>query len=409
MSQMLALIGFKLVWPFLPLYLGDLGVPDAQLPLWAGSLDFVEEMAAVVASPIWGALADRYGRKLMVVRAMLGGAAVVLLIAAAQNAIVVLGLMVLSGVLTGVSAPLNALVAAATPSDQLGRSMGRMLSCIFLANSVGPLIGGVLVDRLGFRGGFVCGGGLLLAAALLVIFLISEQRPSTQPESSGRSDPADDPADVRLRTQLRRMGRVPGFRAVLVASGVLYLANLILYPIIAIIVPKLSGVPTWNGTTQLATGVGLALGVTGLTGMVSAWRTHVFTDRWGYRRTLVVATSVAAALNLLMFFSDSFWWLVAVRAGAGLFLGVAQAALGALVGITVPRALHGTAYGLAGSVQSAATAVGFLLGGTLGYLLGLHAVFLVSGLLLTLVTLLASTTLRSLRALEGGKVQSNHI
>ncbi len=135
---MLGLIGFKLVWPFLPLYLGELGVPGDRLVLWAGLLDFAEEIATVVAAPVWGVLGDRFGRKAMVVRALLGGVLVISLITAAPNEYVALALAVLSGLLTGVISPLNALVASATPPGSLSKVMGRLLAGVFLANTTGP-------------------------------------------------------------------------------------------------------------------------------------------------------------------------------------------------------------------------------------------------------------------------------
>src|SRR2546430_17314570 len=104
----------------------------------------------LVASPIWGALADRYGRKPMLVRAMGGGAVITALLIVAPNVWVVLALRVLQGLVTGTVAPARALVAAITPSDELGYSMGLMEASGFLGGAAGPLVGGLLHDRACF-------------------------------------------------------------------------------------------------------------------------------------------------------------------------------------------------------------------------------------------------------------------
>ncbi|MFI9010967.1 MFS transporter [Actinosynnema sp. NPDC053489] len=387
-AQLLGLMGFKLVWPFLPLYLGDLGVPAHRLALWAGLLDFAEEIATVIAAPVWGVLGDRFGRKVMVVRALLGGALVISLITAAPNEYVVLALVILSGLLTGVISPLNALVASVTPPGSLGKVMGRLLAGVFLANTTGPLLGGLIGDAIGFRGGFLIGAGLLAAAAVLVLLLVRE--PPLQRTSTGEGK-----QEIGFFRQLSRMVRVPGYPALLVCLGVLGLSGMMLYPILPVLVPTLAGLPTRAGEAQVATAVGLALGVPGVAGVLASWKAHLVVERLGSGRTLLWSATIGALFTAALFFVDSFWWLVGLRAVNGLFLGVAQAALGALVGVLSPRDLYSTAYGVAGSVQSAATALGFLGGGLVGFLFGLHAAFIVSGALLCVVAVVGVFSLRA--------------
>lgn len=394
-AQLLGLIGFKLVWPFLPLYLHELGVPQDRLPLWSGLLDFAEEVAMAIAAPIWGVLGDRYGRKIMVVRPLLGGALVIMLITAAPNEYVVLALLVLAGLLTGVISPLNALVASAAPPGQLSKMMGRMLAGVFLANTVGPLTGGVIGDAVGLRGGFFAGAGLLVLAAVLVILLVREpkaQRDATAAEGSTTR--------LRFFSQLRHMLSVPGFPALLICLGVLCFAGMLLYPIFPVLVPTLDGLPVRGGEVQVATAVGLALGVPGITGMLASWKAHMLADRWGCRRTLFWSAGVGALITGSLFFVDSFWLLVAIRAIGGLFLGIAQVSIGALVGVLAPRDLYSTAYGVAGSITSIATALGFLGGGLVAFLLGLHSAFLVSGILLVSVATVGATALKAVRTSE---------
>jgi DHA1 family multidrug resistance protein-like MFS transporter len=386
----LALMGFKFEAPFLPLYLQELGVPVGRLPLWSGLLDFTEEIATVVAAPIWGVLGDRFGRKAMAVRAMLGGVLVIMLITIAPNAYVVLALMFLSGLLTGVVSPLNALVASVTPAEDLSRVMGRLLAVVFFTNAVGPLVGGAIADEIGYRGAFLTGAGLLAVAAALVGFLLRE--PVAGPGPAVKA-----PRGLGLAAQLSRVLRVPGFAAFWVSIGLLDLSGFLLYPIMPVLVPTLEGIVHRGGEAQIATSVGLALGISGVTAMAASWKAHAVVTRFGIGPTLFACTSVGALIVSSMFVVDSFWGIVLLQASAGFFIGTAHVALSPLVGVLVPSELYSTAYGLTASMQSAATALGFLGGGLIGFVLGLHAVFVVSGVLLGAVAVLAVTSLRKHR------------
>ncbi|MGH2618787.1 MAG: hypothetical protein ACRDJC_26460, partial [Thermomicrobiales bacterium] len=65
-GQVLALIGFSSRISFLPFYLGDLGITDvAGQTLWSGAINAAGAGAMALTAPIWGLLADRYGRKPM--------------------------------------------------------------------------------------------------------------------------------------------------------------------------------------------------------------------------------------------------------------------------------------------------------------------------------------------------------
>lgn len=387
-AQMLALTGFKLVWPFLPLWLAHLGVPGRDLPLWTGSLDFAEELTTAVVSPFWGLLGDMYGRKPMVVRAMLGGAAVIILITAAPNAYVVLGLMVLSGAVTGVMAPLTAIVSSSAPPDRLNSYLGRMLSSVFIAGITGPLIGGALGDRLGLRGGFACGSAFLLVAAALVFFLIHEAKPS----HAGRAAKGGRGARGHgFLAQFRTISQIPGFMRLMYVIGAFYFAAMVIYPVLAVMVLHLTGVISVGGKPLIATSVGVVFGASGATATIAAWRAQAVIKRLGYRTTLLTMAAGSGLITLSMFFSHSFWYLVFVRAACGVLSGIAQTAVSALVGRVIPATMHATGYGIVGSVQSVVTAVALLAGGWAGSVISLWSVFLLSGVSLLVAVAVTAT------------------
>ena len=101
-AQVFAIVGFSFVMPFMPFYIRELGVTDPKLvAVWAGLLGSGSGITMALAGPVWGWVADRYGRKLMVQRAMFGGAIILTLMGLARNVRELFGLRVLQGTITG--------------------------------------------------------------------------------------------------------------------------------------------------------------------------------------------------------------------------------------------------------------------------------------------------------------------
>ena len=100
-AELIALMGMSLVMPFLPLYLAELGVADRQAKLWAGWVGGANFLCAALVAPVWGAIADRFGRKPMAVRALLGLAVSVWFMAEVTNVYQLFGLRMLQGAFGG--------------------------------------------------------------------------------------------------------------------------------------------------------------------------------------------------------------------------------------------------------------------------------------------------------------------
>src|ERR1700681_2885925 len=170
-TQFFTLVGFGLGLPFLPMYVQALGVTDrAEVALWSGVLSGSAALTMAVMAPIWGVLSDRYGRKPMLVRSMLGGAVVIGAMGFVGDVWQLLAVRLVQGAVTGSQAAAAALVAAATPANQLRFALGLVSTAVQVGNTIGPVIGGVAVGSLGFRGSFVLGGILLLIGGLMAIF-----------------------------------------------------------------------------------------------------------------------------------------------------------------------------------------------------------------------------------------------
>ena len=173
--QALSTLGFGLVFPFLPLYVKELGTTmGGSLEFWAGMVFSLQAFTMMIASPIWGSVADRNGRKLMLERATLGGALIVTAMGFVQSAEQLALLRALQGAMTGVIAANNALVAAQTPRSRTGFALGVLNMARWAGVAGGPFVGGVLGEYFGFRESFWITGALLAIAGLAVFFWVQE-------------------------------------------------------------------------------------------------------------------------------------------------------------------------------------------------------------------------------------------
>lgn len=156
------IVGMTLLLPFLPLYVEQLGVSDhAAIVQWSGVAYGATFLSAALTAPLWGRLADRYGRKLMLIRASLGMAIAMSLIGMAHNVYELVGLRLLAGLLGGYASGSTVLVAAQTPKARSGWAIGVLSAGIMAGSLVGPLIGGVLPNLIGIRATFFLIGSVI--------------------------------------------------------------------------------------------------------------------------------------------------------------------------------------------------------------------------------------------------------
>lgn len=195
LSQVMGLMGFSFGMPFAAYYLQhDLGVSDpTQAKLWMGAFSISAPITLAVMAPIWGRLADRHGRKMMMLRANFAAAVILILMGFAPNAPVLIFLRLLQGVFTGTVTAAQTLVASYTPERRQGFALGAMSASIFAGSSLGNWLGAEVAFRLGYRAAFVCSGVLLLLAGLVALWGIREHF-VPQPEA-----PPDPPAETQPR------------------------------------------------------------------------------------------------------------------------------------------------------------------------------------------------------------------
>ena len=175
-AQVFTAVGFSSIFPFLPLYVESLGTTtNLSIEILAGLVYSAQAFTMMIASPFWGALADRVGRKPMVERAMFGGAVLILFMAFVQTAEQLVFLRAIQGAVTGVVAASNALVASITPRNRTGFAMGLLQVSMGIGIALGPLIGGAFADAMGYSAAFFITAAMLLIAGVMIHFGIEEK------------------------------------------------------------------------------------------------------------------------------------------------------------------------------------------------------------------------------------------
>ena len=369
-AQATAMLAFGFVLPFLPLYLKEIGVrPDSAVVFWSGALVTSTGISLAIFSPIWGALADRHGRKLMVLRSMLIGGLIIALMGLVQNVEQFLVLRILQGVFTGTIAAATALVAGIVPRERLAWSMGLLQTSVYVGISAGPVLGGLIAQAVGIRGTFFVAGAMLAVAGIFVWQFVHEH---FTPPSMTKRPGFFQTVGIGLRS--------PILMPLMVTLLLVQLSTAIVFPMLPLFVERLS-----SATDPVKLYAGLAFGATAVFSALAALFYSRLVDRSGYRRILILACFGAALFFLPQAFVQNIGQFLLLRAGLGIFFGVLIPATNAIVGLSTPPELRGSAYGLTSSATAVGNAIGPLLGSTIAASLGYPAVFITTAAVLTLL------------------------
>jgi len=365
-AEMVAVSGFFLIIPFLPYYVRVLGVTDPdQVKAWSGWLFSSQALAMALAAPIWGALADRFGRKIMVERAMFAGAGLFVLMGFAQTVQQLLVLRVLQGLLTGTVTAAITLVAAISPRRDSGSSQGLLQMGIYLGASVGPLIGGVLADTVGYRASFWVTSGALLMAATAVNRMVEE----------GFVPPARPSLKVngRFWRAVVDVLRSPTLHSVALVQFVTRMGIRVFGPLLPLFIQEIA-----FETDHMATTVGTIVGLSSLaTAAGMLWFGHL-SDRVGHRRMLLFSTFGVALCLIPQSLVTNAVQLTLLQIAAGLVMAGVLVAVTALLATYSSDGRQGVTFGVNTSIVGGANALAPLLGASAAVWCGLRSIFVVA-------------------------------
>jgi MFS transporter, DHA1 family, multidrug resistance protein len=372
--QLLSTAGFSLVFPFLPLYVKEIGVASGgSVEFWAGLVFASQAVTMMFASPIWGTYADRRGRKLMLERATLGGAVLLVLMGFAQNAEQLVILRTIQGLISGVISAANALVAASTPRQHSGEALGLLQTSRWVGVTGGPVLGGLLGEAFGFRECFWITGALLALAGVATMIWVKEDfKPVARAQRPG------------FWASYRTLFDAPGMKGLYQLTFLRSLGATLTIPIASLFVVSLLG--TERGAALMT---GFVMGATAFASALSAGWLGRLGDKQGHSRILIFSAIAAALLYIPQALVTAAWQLVALQALSGLAVGGLMASTAALMNLWSPAGNQGATYGLDNSVQAAARSIAPMVGAGVALWLGLRGVYVGVALVYVVVAFVA--------------------
>lgn len=389
-AQTLTIVGFSLRAPFLPFYIKDLGATSfSSQALWAGVINGGGAAVMAISAPVWGIVADRYGRKPMVLRAMFAGSVTIGLMSLAQSPWHLLILRFIEGGFTGTVTASTTLVASTTPKERMGFGLGMMQMAVFSGAAVGPLFGGILADQIGYRPTFIVAGVMLFVSGVIVLTQVQEQ--FTRPV---RGVVGTDTAG-KLSTLL--MGGA--MLAMIAVLFVLRIASSAIQPIMPLFVEALS-----HSTAPVATLSGITLGVAGITSAIAAVTLGRLADRIGQRQVLTVSAIAIGVLYLPMTVAQTTTQLIVLQALFGIAAGGVLPSANAIVAHLTPAERRGATFGFTAAAAAVGGFIGPIGGSSIAAAFDIRYVFLISGLLMVVTGLWVIYALRPAVYSEPGTI-----
>jgi MFS family permease len=353
------ILAMTLLLPFLPIYVEQLGVTDhAAIVQWSGIAYGATFFSAALTAPLWGRLADRYGRKLMLIRASLGMAVAMSLIGMAHSVWQLVALRLLAGLLGGYASGSMVLVAAQTPKARSGWALGVLSAGIMAGNLVGPLVGGVLPPLIGIRSTFFLAGAVIFVTFLGTTFFIREE---ARPAQARTRKPGGGWSLITNKLPIVAM---------LVTGLLLMVAQMSIEPIITVYVAQLVE------PSRVTFVAGVVMSAAALGSILSASQLGRLADRVGHWSVITASLAVSALLLIPQAFVDSGWQLILLRFLMGLALGGLLPCIAAVIRHNVPETIAGGILGYSVSAQYAGQVIGPIAGGFVGGHIGMRAVFL---------------------------------
>jgi DHA1 family multidrug resistance protein-like MFS transporter len=366
------MIGMSMVIPFLPLYVKSLGVTEtAEIKRWSGLVVSGVFITAFIATPIWGWLGDRVGKKKMVLRAILGLAVSQFLIGLSQDVVQLFIFRMVQGALSGFIAAALALVSSNTPKEKSGYAIGFLASSTAAGNLLGPFIGGLLADAFGYRNVFFITSILCFISGLLVFFFVKELNTSRSSEGNVWDNYKFVFKNKRLTYAMLLL--------IISAAGIS-----MIQPIFALFIERKIG-----QTAYLATITGSIFGVLGLFQVISSSIWGKLNDKKEIRKNLAFALVGAGVGYALHIVTVGVWELVPIRAFLGLCIGGVLPSLYSFINKIIPDIRKGGVMGIASSFTLFGNLIGPLSSGFIASVTSIDFIFVLSGAVLALSSIVA--------------------
>jgi len=355
---------FSMVIPFLPIFLLQIGVHQ-HTEMWAGLLFSSAFFAGALASPFWGRMADKYGRKPMIIRAGFVLFVIYTLMAFVTNPYQILVLRILQGLLSGFIPGAIALIGTNTPGNKVGYALSMISTASASGSILGPLLGGGIADLVGNRWAFASAGMIVGLSTLLIIFWVVEENFTP---SKGKGSIKE---DFKVAIDNRP------FLLVLILTLVTSCSVMTIEPVLPLYIVKLGG--SSENASFLA---GVVFSLPGIASALFAPYWGKWADKVGFQRVLFIGLLGGGLGTLAQVIFTHIWGFSMIRFIYGIFFCAVYPALNGLVVKSTPEDFRGRAFSLSQTANQLGGMVGPMIGGFLGGIFPVHSVFIVTGVLL---------------------------
>lgn len=375
--------GFNVALPFLPLYVKQLKVvTTGDVVFWSGVVYSAPAFAMMIASPIWGWVADHYGHKIMLIRSTATGSIILLLMGFVSTVEELVILRILQGLFTGYIAAANALVSVTIPKEKTGESFGLLRSSIWIGTGLGPLLGGLFGDYIGFRQSFWMAGALLGVATIPLIFLIKEN-----------FTPIESKLKIGFFSAYAFLLRTPNLYRIYSLSFLYSLARSIVIPLIPLYILLMMG--DMHGVSSIT---GVLFGLRSIVAALLVYFIGRMADIVGYGKMVYGAGIILICLYIPQPFLNHEWQLVAFQTLTGIASVGIEPGIGSLLSVSKRSYNGGATFGLDASIQSLARTLGPLIAVGIATLFGIRSAFgfiIIIYLIFTIITIPLRNTIKT--------------
>lgn len=352
-----------MVFPFLPLYLLDLGATKDNVAMWTAVASSVIFLVGAIVMPWWGALSDRVGKKKMILRSAGCLALAYLIGSMVQTPLQLIGMRMFQGFYFGYF-PISQSLLSAIAGSHAAEAIGILMAGRSAGTVLGPFMGGLLAHFTGIRMSFLLASIADCLTFLMILFLIHEPK-DTAPHHR-----------VKIVESFKNLSHNRAFMTIFALMVVNQAAILMIGPIIALHIADLLG--TYDNVDLLS---GLIVGGAGVAGMISAPLWGKLCLKIGVYRTIFWSFLGAGLFALAQFLAPTVTTFGLCQFGFGLFIVGGTTALSGAVPECIDPDMRGSAFGLLATAMNLGNFIGPLSGGVLASALSMNAVFLTAGLI----------------------------
>ena len=324
--------GFTLVMPFLPLFIGRLGVTDVgEIAMWTGvSLGITPALTALL-SPAWGRLGDRFGRKIMVERSLVSFVVLMTAMAFVTQAWHVLAIRAVQGLFAGYGSLSVAMAAESAPRDRMPNAIGLVQTAQRIGPGVGPVVGGILAGLVDLRRVFLLTAGFYAAGLVIVHLLYDDRATHAAPADSGDSG----------RVTFRDVLAFQNFVLMMVVIFGLQFVDRSFGPVLPLWVEQTGVAPSRVALTS-----GVLFSIIAIAGALGHHFCGRLLKRYASRVVIAGGMAIAAAASAVFGITGSVWIMAAASLLFGVGIGAAMTASYSAAGAVIPPGAHGAGFGV---------------------------------------------------------------